>query len=80
MGGATDSKKRPYGKAAFWGVLSIGAYALVFANADTVTHYFTQGKWYAALPIITVFIFSYLHGSFANYALSAVGLEAKKKR
>lgn len=79
MAGSTDGKK-PYMKAVVYGVISIASYVAVLTNQEAITGLFTRGKWYAALPIVTVFFFSFVHGAFANYALSAMGMEAKKKR
>lgn len=61
------------------GVFSIGLYYSVFANEQLVTDFYTKGKWYAALPILTVFVFSFVHGAFASDLLSFCGIEAKKK-
>ncbi|AEB09079.1 hypothetical protein [Desulfobacca acetoxidans] len=62
-----------------FGALSAVMYAAVFLNTDTVMKYFTRGAWYAALPIITVFAVSFVHGAFANYFWSALGIEAPKQ-
>jgi len=76
---SASKKSKALGKAALFGVASAGMYAAVFANADTVMKYFTRGSWYAALPIATVFAFSFVHGAFASHLWSALGIEAKKK-
>ncbi len=73
-------KKRPYLKAVFWGIASLAGYIAVFTNQDIITSNFTRGGVYAALPIAVAFIFSFIHGSFANYVLSVFGIEAKKKK
>ena len=62
--------------------LGLGAaalYAAVFLNADLVMKYFTRGGWYAALPVATVFVFSFVHGAFASNLWSLLGIEATKK-
>ncbi|HEX9859641.1 MAG TPA: hypothetical protein VGB23_00445 [Nitrospirota bacterium] len=79
MASSSDDKK-PYMKAVVYGVISIASLAAVLTNQEAITALFTRGKWYTLLPIATVFFFSFVHGSFANYALSAMGMEAKKKR
>jgi len=48
-------------------------------NADTVMSYFTRGGLYAALPIATVFAFSFAHGAFASNLWSLLGIEAVRK-
>ena len=62
--------------------LGLGAaalYAAVFLNTGTVMKYFTRGGWYAALPVATVFLFSFVHGAFASNLWSLLGVEATKK-
>jgi hypothetical protein len=74
-----NQKKKPWGKTVGFGLLSVACYAAIFTNTGAVTDYFTRGGWYAALPIGTVFAFSYVHGSFTNYLWSVLGVEARKK-
>jgi hypothetical protein len=73
-------RKKPYLKAIFLGVASLSGYIAVFTNEEIITSNFTRGGVYAALPIAAAFIFSFVHGSFANYVLSVFGIEAKKKK
>lgn len=77
--GEEISKKKPVGKTMGYGALTVALYAAVFTNADTVTSYFTRGSWYAALPIVTVFVFSFAHGAFASNLWSLLGIEAVRK-
>ncbi len=67
-------------KAGLWGLASACLLAIVFVNEDLVTDLYTRGKWFAALPIASVFIFTFVHGSFANYFLSTLGLKPKGKK
>jgi hypothetical protein len=67
------------GRTVAYGVAAAALYAGVFLNGDTVMRYFTQGGWYAALPIATVFIFSLVHGTFAHHLWSVLGIEAVKR-
>ncbi len=62
-----------------YGLATAALYATVFLNANTVMSYFTRGGWYAAMPIATVFVFSFIHGSFASHLWSLLGIEAMKK-
>ncbi|MFP5213816.1 MAG: hypothetical protein ACLGPL_10605 [Acidobacteriota bacterium] len=62
-----------------YGALSAALYGAVFMNADTVMQYCTKGGLYAALPIATVFVFSFAHGAFASNLWSLMGIEAMKK-
>ncbi len=74
----TYRKKKPIGKMILFGAMSLGAYALLLSNMKLVTHTFTLGGWYAALPVGTAFLFSFVHGAFASNLLSVLGLEPKK--
>lgn len=66
-------------RAVLFGAMSLGLYGLVFTNADTIMHYFTMGGVYATLPIATVFLFSYVHGTFTGELWTALGVTASKK-
>ncbi|MBM4274551.1 MAG: hypothetical protein FJ134_08855 [Deltaproteobacteria bacterium] len=68
-----------WGKTAVFGGLTAALYAAVFLNGGTVMSYFTLGGWYAALPIATVFVFSFVHGTFAHHLWEALGIEAPRK-
>ena len=70
--------KKPYGKVLFFGILSLTSYVGLFMNKAIVMDYFTRGGKYAALVIITVFYFSFVHGAFASNALDVLGIKAKK--
>jgi hypothetical protein len=76
----STSKKKPIVKMIIMGIISLSAYGVVFTHQDLVTRYFTKGGYYAALPIVAVFFFSFVHGPFANYVLSVLGIEPKKKK
>lgn len=69
-------KKKPVGKTLFYGMLSVALYAAVFSYSDAVLQLFTRGGAYAALPIATVFVFSFAHGGFASNLWSLLGVEA----
>ncbi len=79
MNASTTSKTTLLARTAAYGLLSAGLYAAVFMNADTVMSYFTRGGLYAALPIATVFVFSFAHGNFASSLWSLMGIEAVRK-
>ncbi len=72
-------KKRPVGLTIGCGLLSAALYAAVFSNVGTVMQYFTKGGIYAALPIATVFVFSFAHGAFASNLWTLLGIEAFKR-
>jgi hypothetical protein len=72
-------KKRLLKKTVALGAVSAGLYTAVFMNARAITDFFARGSWYAALPIATVLIFSFAHGSFASNLWSLLGIEAAGK-
>jgi hypothetical protein len=72
------SKKRPVGRMISYGAVSISLYSAVLTHQGLITTYFTKGATYAVLPIITAFLFSFVHGGFTNYFWSVMGIEAKK--
>ncbi len=61
-----------------FGALSLTLYALLLTNEGRIMDIFTKGGLYAALPVGTAFLFSFVHGAFASNLLSALGIEAKK--
>ncbi len=71
--------RKPWGKTIVFGGMAAALYAAVFLNGGTVMKYFTKGGWYAALPIVTVFAVSFVHGAFASNLWSLLGIEATKK-
>jgi hypothetical protein len=76
--GYGKAKKKPVGKMILYGVVSVSLYAAVLNYQGLITAYFTRGALYAALPIATAFVFSFVHGGFTNYFWSVLGIEAKK--
>jgi hypothetical protein len=73
------SKNGIAARTALYGAVTVALYAAVFINQETVMTYFTRGSWYAALPIATVFVFSFAHGAFASNLWSLLGIEARKQ-
>lgn len=71
-------RNKQVGKTLLFGLLSITLYAAVFSHGTAVAHFFARGAWYAILPIITVFLFSFVHGSFASHVWTLLGIEARK--
>jgi hypothetical protein len=75
----TASKSKLLGKTIGLGLGVAALYAAVFTHTDSIMKYFTKGGIYAALPIGTVFVFSFVHGAFASNLWSLLGIEATKK-
>lgn len=72
-------KQKPWGQTIGYGALTAALYAAVFAHADPIMQTVARGGWYAALPIATVFVFSFAHGAFASNLWSLLGIEGARK-
>ncbi len=70
--------KKTFGRAALFGVVSLALYLAVFTNEHFVRETWAKGGIYAVLPIVTVFVFSFIHGEFANNLMSSLGMVPKK--
>jgi hypothetical protein len=73
-------KSKPILKTVLLGLVTAGLYVLAFARTDLIMPLFTKGGVYAALPIATVFVVSFAHGSFASNLWSVLGIEADMKK
>jgi len=65
--------------ALIYGAASIGLYAAVFAYSDQVVSFIAKGGVRALVPVSAVFLFSWVHGSFASNVWTALGIEASQK-
>jgi F0F1-type ATP synthase assembly protein I len=75
-----STKKKPYGAAILMGLVSAVLYIVLLHNQDVVNKYFSLGGLYAFLPILTAFVFSFIHGSFTGNFWTILGVEASKKK
>ena len=73
-------KKKIMMRSMIYGAITATLYAAVFSFADPITALFARGGLYAALPIATVFVFSFAHGAFASNLWSLLGIEAITKQ
>jgi len=73
-----QSRKRHLSRTLVFGAMAAALYAAVFTHTASITDYFTKGGAYALLPVATVFLFSYVHGSFTSSFWSALGIEGSK--
>jgi hypothetical protein len=73
------SRKKNVQKTFVFGAAAAAIYAAVFYFADPLMSLATRGKFYALVPVATVFLFSYIHGNFTSYFWSALGIEASKR-
>ena len=67
------------GRTVGWGLATAALYAAVFLNSDSIMTYFTRGGLYAVLPIATVFVFSYIHGTFSHLVWEVLGIRAPQQ-
>lgn len=74
------TRKKPVGIMALTGVISIGLYAALLTHQDFLNSNFGRGGLYAFLPIITAFVFSFVHGNFTGHFWTVLGIEASKKK
>jgi hypothetical protein len=77
---ATTGKKKPVGKMLVMGLISIALYVLLLTKQDMINSTFGKGGWFAFLPIIVAFVFSYVHGAFTGDFWTVLGIEAAKKK
>jgi hypothetical protein len=75
----SDKRRAETRRATAYGVAVIILYALLLTHQDFLCGHCAQGSWHALLPIITAFIFSFVHGKFTSSFWSALGIEASKK-
>jgi F0F1-type ATP synthase assembly protein I len=76
----STTKKKPVGKLIVMGIISIALYSTLLLKQDLVNSNFARGGMYALLPIVTAFVFSFVHGSFTGSFWTALGIEAAKKK
>jgi len=72
-------KNKPVGKLVAYGIGSVALYAAVFMFQDVIMANFARGGVHTALPIATVFLFSWVHGTFAGTLWEVLGISAVKK-
>jgi uncharacterized integral membrane protein len=77
---ASSTKKKPVVKMVVMGIISLAMYAFLLARQDEVNSIFGKGGWFAFLPIITAFLFSFVHGAFTGDFWTVLGIEAAKKK
>jgi hypothetical protein len=77
---ANSSKKKPVGKMIMMGIISLALYTYLLSSQDQVNSTFAKGGWYALLPIITAFVFSFVHGNFTGDFWTVLGVEAARKK
>ncbi len=74
------TRKKPVGALIVMGIISIALYATLLLKQDWVNNTFAKGGVYALLPIVTAFVFSYVHGTFTGHFWTVFGIEAAKKK
>jgi hypothetical protein len=76
----STTKKKPVGAMIVMGIISLALYTILLLKQDLINNTFAQGGWYALLPSITAFVFSYFHGSFTGNFWTVLGVEAARKK
>ena len=76
----SSTKKKPVGVMIVMGLISIALYTTLLLKQDLLNTTFAKGGWYALLPIIMAFVFSYFHGSFTGNFWTVLGIEAARKK
>ena len=74
------TRKKPIGRMILLGVVSLALYAALLMKQDVLLEYFGRGGLYAFFPILTAFVFSFVHGSFTGKFWTALGIEAAKRK
>ena len=62
------------------GIVSLALYAVLLMKQEVVIEYFGRGGLYAFFPILTAFVFSFVHGSFTGKFWTVLGIEAAKRK
>jgi hypothetical protein len=70
--------RKPWAALVVTGVASALCYGLLFTYEKEVMATFTRTDgWYPALPILTAFVFSFVHGAFTGYFWEVLGVTAQ---
>jgi len=76
----STTRKKPVAAMVVMGIISIALYTTLLMKQDVINSTFAQGGWYALLPIIVAFVFSYFHGGFTGHFWTVLGVEAARKK
>lgn len=79
-GSQGSTKKKPYVAAVIMGIISLGLYAVLLTQQETINAIMSRGGMFAFVPIATAFLFSFVHGSFTGNFWTLLGVEASKKK
>jgi len=78
---AQKTKSKPIFSTIIFGIIVFAMYWVLLTNQELIHSYFTKGGFlYAALPIITAFLFSYFHGTFTGNFWTVLGITAAKNK
>ncbi len=62
------------------GLASLVLYAILLLEQEAINDYCARGGMFAFLPILTAFVFSFVHGTFTGSFWSFLGMHPKQKR
>lgn len=71
--------KKPVGKLLAFGLGSVALYAAVYQFQDLLLTTSARGGAFTIVPIATVFLFSWIHGTFAGTLWEVLGVTAVTK-
>lgn len=77
---AYGESRRPVGSTIVTGVLSVALYSALLLHQDEVNGTCARAGAYAVLPILTAFLFSFVHGTFTGRFWSVLGIEASSTK
>lgn len=75
---ANERKRKPVAAMIVMGVASAALYAALLLHQEEVNVTFGRAGAYAFLPVLTAFVFSYVHGTFTGHFWTVLGIEASK--
>ncbi len=76
---AQQKEGKPIGTMIVTGALSVALYAGLLLYQDEVNGTCARAGVYAFLPILTAFLFSFVHGTFTGRFWTVLGIEASAK-
>jgi hypothetical protein len=73
-----SAARKPWFLMLIAGAASTLCYAALFTHESEVMKAFTRTDgWYPALPVLTAFLFSLVHGAFTGYFWEVMGVVAR---
>ncbi len=77
---AHETKRKPIGAMIVMGIASAALYTALLLHQDELNSTFGRAGAYAVLPIVTAFVFSFVHGKFTGHFWTVLGIEAARNK